>query len=163
MSEIEVKNIDHLGIVAGLIDEIGIEKIINNKLGIDKREKISAVKVVKAIIINGLGMVSRPLYLFSRFFEDKDEPKKTKKLLNDDGYTWKEQIVTYGGIKQVWLIVSSKKRQKSDLEKLDKKLKQEEEKSQKLLKKFQSEEFTHPQAASYKLNGYFKFFKGFIL
>lgn len=153
MSEIEVKNIDHLGIVAGLIDEIGIEKIINNKLGIDKREKISAVKVVKAIIINGLGMVSRPLYLFSRFFEDKDEPKKTKKLLNDDGYTWKEQIVTYGGIKQVWLIVSSKKRQKSDLEKLDKKLKQEEEKSQKLLKKFQSEEFTHPQAASYKLKG----------
>ena len=95
--------------------------------------------------------------------EVTDEPKKTKKLLNDDGYTWKEQIVTYGGIKQVWLIVSSKKRQKSDLEKLDEKLKQEEEKSQKLLKKFQSEEFTHPQAASYKLNGYFKFFKGFIL
>ena len=43
MLEIEVKNIDHLGIVAGLIDEIGIGEIINNKLGIDKREKISAV------------------------------------------------------------------------------------------------------------------------
>ena len=26
---------------------------------------------VKALILNGLGMVSRPLYLFSQFFEDK--------------------------------------------------------------------------------------------
>ena len=41
MSEIEVKNLDHLGIVAGIIDEIGIEEIINLKLGIDQREKIT--------------------------------------------------------------------------------------------------------------------------
>jgi transposase len=27
--------------------------------------------LVKAILINGLGFVSRPLYLFSQFFEDK--------------------------------------------------------------------------------------------
>ena len=39
LEEIQVKNSDHLGIVAGLIDEIGIVKIINNKLGIDVREK----------------------------------------------------------------------------------------------------------------------------
>ncbi|WP_198138968.1 DUF4277 domain-containing protein [Crocosphaera watsonii] len=32
LEEIQVKNLDHLGIVAGLIDEIGIVKIINNKL-----------------------------------------------------------------------------------------------------------------------------------
>lgn len=29
-SEIKIKNIDHLGIVAGLIDEIGIVEIINS-------------------------------------------------------------------------------------------------------------------------------------
>lgn len=46
LEEIQVKNLDHLGIVAGLIDEIGIVKIINNKLGIDVREKISAGTVV---------------------------------------------------------------------------------------------------------------------
>lgn len=62
-SEIKIKNIDHLGIVAGLIDEIGIVEIINSKLGIDVREKISAGILVKAILINGLGFVSRPLYL----------------------------------------------------------------------------------------------------
>ncbi|BAY29008.1 transposase [Nostoc carneum NIES-2107] len=74
MSQIEnvkIKNIDHLGIVAGLIDEIGIVEIINEKLGIDSREKIAAGILVKAILINGLGFVSRPLYLFSQFFDDK--------------------------------------------------------------------------------------------
>ena len=71
LEEIQVKNIDHLGIVAGLIDEIGIVKIINKKLGVDVREKVSTGTVVKSIIIKGLGLVSRPLYLFSQFFEDK--------------------------------------------------------------------------------------------
>ena len=44
---------------------------INQKLGVDNREKIATGQVVKAWILNGLGMVSRPLYLFSQFFEDK--------------------------------------------------------------------------------------------
>ncbi|WP_430639664.1 IS1634-like element ISCwa1 family transposase [Crocosphaera watsonii WH 8501] len=345
LEEIQVKNLDHLGIVAGLIDEIGIVKIINNKLGIDVREKISAGTVVKSILINGLGFVSRPLYLFSQFFQDKaiekllgerikpdylnddkigrvmdelykyglndifievvlevikkikidlkyshldstsfhldgeykreedkekqeeekiikerpifikkgysrdhrpdlkqcvldlitsqdgdiplfvrvgdgnesdkavfgkvlvefkkqikfdsimvcdsalygqenlqliqhlkwitrvpmtikkakelvqnieveevkDEDKEKRSDLNLESYTWKEEIVTYGGIKQTWLIVLSEKRQKSDLEKLEKQLSQEEKKSQKFLKEIQSEEFEHPQAARYKL------------
>lgn len=43
----KIKNIDHLGIVAGLIDEIGIVEIINSKLGIDPRETISAGNLVK--------------------------------------------------------------------------------------------------------------------
>lgn len=59
-----MKNIDHLRIVTGLIDKIGIVETINSKLGIDGREKISLGTVVKAILINGLGFVSRPLYLF---------------------------------------------------------------------------------------------------
>jgi len=71
MENIKIQNIDHLGIVAGLIDEIGIVEIINSKLGIDPREKITAGILVKAILINGLGFVSRPLYLFSQFFDDQ--------------------------------------------------------------------------------------------
>ncbi|WP_143863085.1 DUF4277 domain-containing protein, partial [Nostoc linckia] len=34
ITEAKIKNIDHLGIVAGLIDEIGIVETINSKLGI---------------------------------------------------------------------------------------------------------------------------------
>ena len=72
IESITVKNIDeYKGIVAGLIDEIGIVELINQKLGVDNREKIATGQVIKALILNGLGMVSRPLYLFSQFFEDK--------------------------------------------------------------------------------------------
>ncbi|MBW4584099.1 DUF4277 domain-containing protein [Aetokthonos hydrillicola Thurmond2011] len=69
--EIEVKNLDHLGIVALIVDEIGIVEKINELLGTDSRERVNAGEVVKAIILNGLGFVSKPLYLFSQFFEDK--------------------------------------------------------------------------------------------
>ena len=69
--EIEIKNLDHLGLVAGIIDELGLENIVNEAIGVDKREKISSGKIVKAIILNGLGFVSKPLYLFPQFFQDK--------------------------------------------------------------------------------------------
>ena len=85
----EIKNLDHLGIIAGVIDELEIVAKIPEILGVDKRENITAGQIVKAMILNGLGMVSQPLYLFSNFFKDK--PVKhllgenvKKEDLNDD-------------------------------------------------------------------------------
>lgn len=69
--EIEVKNLDHLGIVAGIIDEIGLVEQVNELLGTHKQEVITPGQVLKAMILNGLGFVSAPLYLFSQFFEGK--------------------------------------------------------------------------------------------
>ena len=69
--DIQVQTINHLGLIAGVIDEIGIEEIINDALGIDEREIVTAGQIVKAIILNGLGFISRPLYLFPQFFKDK--------------------------------------------------------------------------------------------
>jgi transposase len=71
IEEIEIKNIDHLGIVAGIVDSIGLVEIINEYCGKEPEEKISSGHVVKAMILNGLGFVSSPLYLFSEFFKDK--------------------------------------------------------------------------------------------
>ena len=45
-NRISVKNLDHLGIVAGLVDEIGIVDIVNNALGIDELEQIRQDGVV---------------------------------------------------------------------------------------------------------------------
>ena len=70
VKDIEIKNIDHLGIVAGIIDAIGLVEIINDLIGQESGEKVSAGHVVKAIILNGLGMVSQPLYMFPKFFEN---------------------------------------------------------------------------------------------
>ena len=59
IESITVENLDeYKGIVAGLIDEIGIVEVINQKLGVDNREKITTGEVIKALIFNGLGMVS---------------------------------------------------------------------------------------------------------
>ncbi len=69
--EIQIQNINHLGLIAGIIDNIEIEKIINEIIGFDKRELVTAGQIVKAIILNGLGFVSQPLYLFRQFFADK--------------------------------------------------------------------------------------------
>jgi Domain of unknown function (DUF4277) len=55
--------------VAGLVDEIGIVDILNKRLGIDSREKVSTGVIVKAMLLNGLGFVSAPLYLFGQFFQ----------------------------------------------------------------------------------------------
>ncbi|MEM1168691.1 MAG: DUF4277 domain-containing protein [Cyanobacteria bacterium P01_H01_bin.35] len=40
-------------------------------LGVQLPEKITVGQVVKGMILNGLGLVSSPLYLFSQFFEGK--------------------------------------------------------------------------------------------
>lgn len=68
---IEIKNLNHLGIIAGIIDEVDIVNIINQELGIESQEIVNSGEIVKAIILNGLGFVSQPLYLFPRFFEDQ--------------------------------------------------------------------------------------------
>ena len=71
MNELKIRNIDHLGIIAGIVDQIGLVEIVNAEIGENSQEKISAGIVVKAMILNGLGFVSAPLYLFSKFFEGK--------------------------------------------------------------------------------------------
>jgi transposase len=69
--EIEVQDIDHLGIVAGIIDEMDLVECINNNVGTHSKEIVSPGQVVKAMILNGLGFVSAPLYLFEQFFVGK--------------------------------------------------------------------------------------------
>lgn len=43
------------------------EETINELIGEEKGEKLSPGHVVKAMILNGLGFVSRPLYMFPQF------------------------------------------------------------------------------------------------
>ncbi len=70
-NDIKIENLNHLGIIAGIIDEIGIVEIINEKLGIKPQEKLSTGIIVKGIIVNAMAFVSSPLYLFPHFFNDK--------------------------------------------------------------------------------------------
>ena len=69
--DIQVKNLDHLGIVAGIVDQIGLVEEIDRQIGQHPQQIISTGQVVKAMILNGLGFVSAPLYLFGEFFIGK--------------------------------------------------------------------------------------------
>ncbi len=69
--DITVQEIDHCGIVAGICDEMELVEQINRLLGSHPQEIISAGQVVKAMILNGLGFVSAPLYLFEKFLIGK--------------------------------------------------------------------------------------------
>ncbi len=65
------KNLDHLGIVAGVCKEIGLVKIIDDLTDSDPQRKISIGEAVYAMILNGLGFNNRTLYLTPEFFTDK--------------------------------------------------------------------------------------------
>ena len=69
--DIQVKNLDHLGIVAGIVDQIGLVEEIDRQIKQHPQQVVSTGRVVKAMILNGLGFVSAPLYLFSEFFAGK--------------------------------------------------------------------------------------------
>jgi transposase len=69
--DIQVKNLDHLGIVAGIVDQIGLVEEIDRQVEKHPQQIISTGQIVKAMILNGLGFVSAPLYLFSEFFIGK--------------------------------------------------------------------------------------------
>ncbi|MBD2005254.1 MULTISPECIES: IS1634 family transposase [Cyanophyceae] len=70
-SKISVQDIDHSGIVAGIIDQMGLVEQVNQRLGQHPLQIVSPGQAVKAMILNGLGFVSAPLYLFEQFFVGK--------------------------------------------------------------------------------------------
>ncbi|CAD5950577.1 IS1634 family transposase [Planktothrix agardhii] len=71
LEAIEIVNLDHLGIVAGVIDEMELVEEVNKKVGLRAKEAVSPGQVMKAMILNGLGFLSAPLYLFENFFVGK--------------------------------------------------------------------------------------------
>ncbi len=70
-AEVKVKDLNHCGIIAGIIDEIGLVEEIDKIIASHGNQKVTTGQAVKAMIINGLGMISSPLYLFQKFFEGK--------------------------------------------------------------------------------------------
>jgi transposase len=108
-----VANLDHLGIVAGIIDEMGIVEQINTRIGRSSREKVSAGVIVKAMILNGLGFVSAPLYMFSKFFEGIATEHLlgsgvTSEQINDDRIGNVLDDLHEGGLSETFLGISLK-------------------------------------------------------
>jgi len=82
------KNLDHLGIVSQICDEIGVVEIIDKLIPRDPQMKLSHGECVKLMVINGLGFTSRPLYLEAQFFSTRPVnrflQKDCESAINDD-------------------------------------------------------------------------------
>jgi len=68
----ESKELDHLGLVAGMFDELEIGERIDKHIAQDfEQRKVSVGQAVKAMVLNGLGFVRQSLYLTPQFFETR--------------------------------------------------------------------------------------------
>lgn len=64
--------LNHLGLVAGMYDELGVGELIDQVIAQDgEKRHISVGQALKAMVLNGLGFTQRALYLTPQFFQDK--------------------------------------------------------------------------------------------
>jgi transposase len=68
MESIHVERLDHLGLLASVIKDIGLIRMIDARLGPDAQEEITAGEAVAGMILNGLGFANRPMSLTPQFF-----------------------------------------------------------------------------------------------
>src|SRR5258708_17269004 len=88
MAGMRVERLDHLGIVAGVCQEIGLAAYVDALAG-PSHQQVSVGTATVAIILNGLGFSNRRLYLVAQFFATKPVehllgPGITAEQLHDD-------------------------------------------------------------------------------
>ena len=64
------ERLDHLGVVAGVCQEIGLAAYLDRLAG-ERKQQISVGTATVAMILNGLGFSNRRLYLVPQFFANK--------------------------------------------------------------------------------------------
>ena len=67
--DVSTKVLDHLGIIAGMVEEMGLVEKLNRRLS--ETRQVSMGDRVKAMILNGLGFMDDRLYMFDRFLDNK--------------------------------------------------------------------------------------------
>jgi transposase len=93
MSETEIlksQTLEHLGLVAGMFDELGIGDLVDELVPQDLCQRnVSVGQALKAMVLNGLGFANRRLYLMPEFFRNKPTERLvgagiSPEHLNDD-------------------------------------------------------------------------------
>jgi transposase len=71
MESVRVERLDHLGVIASVINDLGLIDMINARLVPDVQEVLTPGEAVAGMILNGLGFANRPLSLTPQFFANK--------------------------------------------------------------------------------------------
>jgi transposase len=69
--EVTTQSLDHLGIIAGVIKDIGLVELIDKRIPKHVKQEITTGEAVAGMIINGLGFSDRPMTLTPQFFQNK--------------------------------------------------------------------------------------------
>jgi len=80
------KKLEHLGLIAALVDELGIVDLVNERLPKLRHHTLTHGDVVLALILNGLGFTQRRLYLFPTYFENKAVQRLFRKDVTADDF-----------------------------------------------------------------------------
>jgi len=67
--EIRTLPLDHLGLVSSIFDQLDIADLIDDRLPKKRNHNLKHSKLIKTMILNGLGYVGHRLYLFPEFYE----------------------------------------------------------------------------------------------
>ena len=105
------QRLDHLGIVAGICQEIELAGQIDRMIGPTDRQ-VSVGEAVQAMVLNALGFVSRPRYLTPEFFTNKPLDRLlrsglTAEMRNDDSLGRALDILYAAGPTEVFAQVAS--------------------------------------------------------
>jgi transposase len=82
--------LDHLGLVAGMCDELGLGDVIAQATHQNPELRdLTVGEAVKALVLNGLGVINQARYLGPRFFHNQPpdrliSPRVAPDPLNDD-------------------------------------------------------------------------------
>ena len=68
---LDIKRLDHFGVVAGVIKDLGVIELIDRRFAKDDKQNISTGEAVAGMIVNGLGFTQKPMSLTPMFFENK--------------------------------------------------------------------------------------------
>ena len=71
MALVTVERLDHVGLMAEVIKDVGLIDMIDARLGLDSQEEITPGEAVAGMILNGLGFANRPLSWTPQLFANK--------------------------------------------------------------------------------------------
>jgi len=71
MTAVRVERLDHLGLIASTIKDLGLIDMIDARLAPDAQETLTPGEAVAGMILNGLGFANKPLTRTPQFFANK--------------------------------------------------------------------------------------------
>jgi transposase len=113
--------LDHLGLVAGMFDELGIGEVIDQATQQNPEMRdLTVGEAVKAMVLNGLGFANHALYLVSRFFQNKPTHQLvslhvTPDQLNDDALGRALDTLYAYGVTELYSLIAVSAAKRLDL------------------------------------------------